>query len=132
MWRGVGAAQRPAFWLNTKIYFFAWSDNTILKIDCELFSPLKGQSMEIFDLYFFQYSNLFGPLTNRLTYFIFWLRLHSYSSFGFKKLTCPWRLTRRALIPQGVMFWQIFVDSPGRLKNQKRINVDPFVSGPSR
>ena len=43
-------------------------------IEGKLLVYLKGQSNEIFDLqFFFNISNLPGPLTNGLKYFRFWL-----------------------------------------------------------
>ena len=56
------------------------------------FSFLKGQSNQIFDLHFFPYSKLLGPLTNGKKYFLFWFRFRgNIWILGLKKwLTGVW------------------------------------------
>ena len=72
------------------------------------FSFLKGQSNQIFDLHFFPYSKLLGPLTNGKKYLSILVQIsRKHLNFGFKKMT-HW-----GMIPLGVMFRQIFMDSPG-------------------
>ena len=71
---------------------------------------LKGQSNESFDLNFFHYLNQPGPLTNGLKYLRFWFR-RVIQILGNKKNDSPKRLTCRNIIPWGVMFWRIFIDS---------------------
>ena len=57
----------------------------IIYVDVTL-ADLKGQSNEIFDLHFFHYSNLPGPLINGFKYLRFWLRFReSYSNVKLNK-----------------------------------------------
>ena len=83
-------------------------------------AELKGQSIEIFYLHFYHYSNLPGPLTNELKYFWFWLGFRGVIQIlGYKidspGYDTPARLTCRDIIPQGD--WLNRVHIPGRFNN---------------
>ena len=84
---------------------------------------IKRQSNEIFDLHFFHYSNLSGPLTNGLKYFRFWLRFR-----GVIQILGSTKLTRRGMKPWGD--WQILITQ--WILNQNRKYFKPLVSGPGR
>ena len=54
------------------------------------FSFLKGQSNKLFNLHFFPYFNMHGPLNNGLKYFRFWLRFRRIiKTLGLKKTDLP-------------------------------------------
>ena len=70
---------------------------------------VKGHSNEIFGLHFFHYSNLHGPLTNRLKYFKVWLRFRGVIKIlGLNKMTRRREIDLLGYVTQGVMFWRIF------------------------
>ena len=96
-----------------------WPDyQQIALSDIKAIGYLIGQSNEIFDLHFFHYLNLPGPLTNRLKYFDFGKILVKisqwYSKFKFKKLT------RWGIIPQ-VEIDPSGYDTPGSRVLAKKI-----------
>ena len=74
---------------------------------------LKGQSNEIFVLYFIPYSNLPGPLTKQwVKIFLFWLRIRGdIQIFGLKNwlaggMVFPGRLTRQCMYDT---WWRCFI-----------------------
>ena len=68
-------------------FFKAVYRATMLK---NVWLTLKGQSNEIFDLHFFHYSNLPGPLTNGFKVFLILVKIsRSYSNFRFKITDSP-------------------------------------------